>query len=87
MPVTGRPKLIPGGSCPSAADGHCLDHRGSAIFELCLGNLCLRKKVADIADDVLLGADVLVYGPYGPSDLVLSEGLVQLQGALSQCGR
>ncbi len=82
MPDASRPKLVPGGSCPSAADGHRLDHRGSATFELCLGNLCLRKKVdvADIADDVLLGADVLVYGPHGPADLVLSEGLVQLQG-------
>ena len=82
IPITARPKLIPGGPCPSAADGRRLDHRGSAIFELCLGNLCLRKKVdvADIADDVLLGADVLVYGPHGPADLVLSEGLVQLRG-------
>ncbi len=82
IPERQRPKLIPGGSCPSAADGRRLDHWGSAVFELCLGKLCLRKKVAvaDIADDVLLGADVLVYGPHGPADLILSEGLVQLQG-------
>ncbi len=82
IPELQRPKLAPGGPCPSAADGRRLDHRGSATFELCLGKLCLRKRVAvaDIADDVLLGADVLVCGPQGPADLILSEGLIQLQG-------
>ncbi len=82
IPKMLRPNLIPGGSVPSAADGRRLDHKGSATFELCLGNLCLRTRVdvADIADDVLLGADVLVYGPEGPADLVLSEGLMRLRG-------
>ena len=82
LPPQLRPTLVKGGSCPSAADGRRLNHRGSAIFELCLGNLALRKKieVADIADDVLLGADVLVYGPDGPADLILSEGQMRLAG-------
>ncbi len=82
IPKSLRPRLIPGGAVPSAADGRRLDHKGSAVFELCLGNLCLKTRidVADIADDILLGADVLVHGPEGPADLVLSEGLMRLRG-------
>ncbi len=53
-----RPKLVPGGFCPSAAYGRYLGHRGSASFKLSLGQLSIRKKidVTDITDDILLGA-------------------------------
>ncbi|XP_060590512.1 uncharacterized protein LOC132745582 [Ruditapes philippinarum] len=41
--------------------------------------------VADIEDDVLLGFDILIGGEKGPADLLLSKGLIIIQGVEIPC--
>ena len=55
---------------------------GSAVFELDLGPLMLDKTivVAEMADEILLGADVMQFNPGRPADLILSQGAMVLRG-------
>ena len=66
----------------TTADGAELKHRGVAMFDLCLGPVAMKKSflIADIKDDVLLGADVIQKDVGGPADILLSEGKMLLRG-------
>jgi hypothetical protein len=66
----------------TTADGAELKHRGVAMFDLCLGPVAMKKSflIADIKDDVLLGADVIQKDVRGPADILLSEGKMLLRG-------
>ena len=57
------------------ADGSSLSCKGRAVFEIDLGPLRLVRElaVATIADEALLGADILQGDQEGPADLLLSE--------------
>ena len=57
------------------ADGGKLTCKGRAVFDIRLGPLQLGKEisVADIADEDLLGANILQGSKLGPMDLLLSE--------------
>ena len=74
-----------------SADGKPMKLKGRGMFEICLGSLKLERDLAvgDIADDILLGTDILQQGPNGPADLLLSEGRMVLDGisiAVEQIG-
>ena len=64
------------------ADGARLQCEGMATFDLQLGDIIVRKDflVADIKDDILLGADILQKDPSGPADLLLSQDAMILRG-------
>ena len=57
------------------ADGRPIEFKGRAHLALQLGSVPIEKTVtiADIEDEVLLGADLLFKDPSGPADLILSE--------------
>ena len=61
-------------SSPATVDGRLIKAYGSAVFELDLGPLMLDKTivVAEMADEILLGADVMQFNPGRPADLILS---------------
>ncbi len=83
IPDDRRPKLAKiGRRAPKTANGELIKCDGYGTFELSLGPLTLNKSmtVADIEDDVLLGADILLQDEHGPADLMLSEGHVKLRG-------
>ena len=81
IPETNRPPLNKCSS-PATADGRLMKAYGSAVFEIDLGPLMSDKTiaVAELADEVLLGADVLQFDPGGPADLILSQGVMVLRG-------
>ena len=81
IPENHRPPLDKCSS-PATADGRLMKAYGSAVFEMDLGPLMLDKTiaVAKLADEVLLGADVLQFDPGGPADLILSQGVMILRG-------
>ncbi|XP_064633623.1 uncharacterized protein LOC135491580 [Lineus longissimus] len=86
IPEPERPVLVP----PSKrglltnADGGSITYYGKALFWMDLGPLKLEKPllVADIEDEVLLGADILQRDPYGPADILLSQNRIMLKGQL-----
>ena len=69
-------------SWPATADGRLMKAYCSAVCEIDLGPLMLDKTiaVAELEDEVLLGADVLQFDPGGPADLILSQGVMVLRG-------
>ena len=78
-----RPVLMKGSSMEIAmADGKGMIIYGRARFPLMLGSLSLVAilVVADVEDEVLLGSDILLRGPHGPADLILSENAILLEG-------
>ena len=64
------------------ADGSPIPTLGSGQFHMMLGTLELERElvVADIEDDVLLGADIVLRDKDGPADLILSEGNMVFKG-------
>jgi hypothetical protein len=66
----------------SGAGGKKLCCLGSSIFDIEIGPLRIRMPmiVANITDDVLLGADVLMDGETGKADILLSQNKMLLQG-------
>lgn len=64
-------------------DGKALQLRGMGLFEMCLGPLHIERQlvVADISDEVILGADIIQQDPDGPGDLLLSQDKLLLKGA------
>ena len=62
----------------SSANGKPIQCEGDAKFDMLFGPVYLEKTlvVADITDDVLLGADVLLGDASGPADLLLSENKI-----------
>lgn len=55
---------------------------GKGTFELQLGSLVIEKEilVANILDDVLLGADILVIDKQGPANFYLDKSMIVLKG-------
>lgn len=64
------------------ADGSKMTFLGTAVFEIQLGSVVLKKSllIADIEDDALLGGDILQRDEGGPADILLSEGHLTLRG-------
>ena len=64
------------------AGGNSLNFQGRGTFEIYLGPLRLEKElsVAEISDEVLLGADTLQHDEHGPVDLILSLNLMICRG-------
>ena len=62
--------------------GTLINELGKGTFSIKLGEVALEVEavVADIDDDGLLGIDVLQNGNGGPTDLLLSKGVLQVQG-------
>jgi hypothetical protein len=62
----------------TGADGKLISRFGRAVFKLELGPLKTKRLiiVADIQDDILLGADILIRDPRGPVDLLLSRSIM-----------
>ena len=64
------------------ADGRPIVTWGRGHFSMTMGSLELRRElyVAEIEDDVLLGADLMLRDGDGPADLILSEGKMVFKG-------
>lgn len=64
----------------SGPGGDPLKELGKARFNLELDNFKLSEDliVAEIADDELLGVDVLQNHSLGPADILLSKGIIRL---------
>ena len=62
--------------------GTAIKELGQGEFALKLGKISVvvEAVVADIDDDGLLGIDVLQNGSRGPTDLLLSKGVLQVKG-------
>ena len=77
MATENQPKLS-GSSKLIGASGTEIRELGKGLFLLKLGLMLLEVDaiVADIADDALLGVDVLQNGDEGPSDLFMSKGVL-----------
>ncbi|KAJ8308315.1 hypothetical protein KUTeg_013189 [Tegillarca granosa] len=81
-----RPKLTPTVKL-SGPGGDPLKELGKARFNLELDNFKLSEDliVAEIADDGLLGVDVLQNHSLGPADILLSKGIIRLGGNEINC--
>ena len=81
IPVSDRPALSTIVPIIHNADGKPIPCRGSGVFRMMLGPLYLEKNliVADITDDVLLGADVLLGDESGRADLLFSKNIIILR--------
>lgn len=73
--LTSGPKMI-------GASGETIKSYGRATLTIQLGSLRLEHEVtiADICDEVLLGADIIQNLPEGPADFCLSKGYIKLGG-------
>ncbi len=65
------------------ADGNPIPCFGNAVFSIMFGPLYIEKKlvIADITDDILLGADILLGDKAGPADLLFSQNKIVFRGA------
>ena len=86
IPEENRPVLQKSPSIAGAC-GKPLREFGKAKFKLKLADLELEKEViiAEIEDEGLLGMDVLQQEEGGPADILLSKGLIHLNGVLIPC--
>ena len=75
IPKSDRPSMKIKNPLVNSANGKPIKCDGDATFDMLFGPLYLEKPlvVADITDDILLGADVLMGDASGPADLLLSE--------------
>ena len=82
IPIQKRPKLIESPRLVGPG-GISLGEKGKAVFNIKLGSMQLNIEaiVAEIEDDGLLGIDVLQNGDGGPADIILSKGLILINGA------
>ena len=62
------------------AYGQPLQEIGKVDFQLHTLKLTAEVIVADIADEVLLGIDILKNSTSGPADILLDKGVIQLDG-------
>lgn len=74
-------------SCLKGASGKPITEHGVAEFNLSLGTYNVTKDiiVAEIEDEALLGFDVLCGGEKGPADILLSKGVIILDGIEVPC--
>jgi hypothetical protein len=84
IPLENKPELItnPDSRPMTGADGTQISRFGKAVFKLELGPITIERAVivADIEDDVLIGADILIRDPAGPADLLLSQSKMIFHG-------
>lgn len=80
LPQEKKPKLQKTGLRISGANGSNLKCRGKAMFQLKLGTLSLERImiIADITDEVLLGADIMMEDE--KTDILLSQDLMLMRG-------
>ena len=78
-----RPQLDEKTPLMTNANGKPITCRGCGIFPILFGPVYMEKQliVANITDDVLLGADILLGDPDGPADLLFSKKVIQFRGA------
>lgn len=78
IPCNQRPDLHSKVPQLKGASGRDIPCYGTAYFQLQFGPLYLEKKllVADITDDILIGADVLLGDKAGPADLLFSRQII-----------
>ena len=76
-----RPKLVKTSKLVGAG-GVNIKELGKGEFTLQLGPVSVQTEaiVAEIDDDGLLGVDVLQNGEGGPTDLLMSEGVLKVDG-------
>ena len=76
-----RPKLVKTSKLVGAG-GVSIRELGKGIFTLQLGPVSMQTEaiVAEIDDDCLLGVDVLQNGEGGPADLLMSKGVLKVEG-------
>ena len=69
------------------ANGQPLQEIGKVMVEFQLHTLKMTAEVivADIADEVLLGIDILKNSTSGPADILLSKGVIQMGGITIPC--
>ena len=89
LPDEMKPTLMNTTRRVKAADGEDLHCEGIAKFNLELGDEILLGTfvVADIQDDILLGADILQKDVSGPVDLILSEDRMVFRGKAFRCSK
>lgn len=65
-----------------SADNSSIQECGKALFALEVVDIQLQHEVivAKIADEGLLGMDILQNGPGGPADILLSQGVIKWKG-------
>ena len=82
IPEERRPCLSKPKRGVRTANGGRLVAHGIGTFELRLGGVKIKREllVAEIDDEVLLGADILQRDKTGPVDLLLSQGMMKFQG-------
>ena len=81
IPQNLRPKLSKS-SCLTSVSGEPLSELGKAVFEIQLGQEKLTEEmiVAEIADEALLGLDILLKEENGPVEIRLKENLIIFKG-------
>ena len=83
-----QPKLNECGNRPFIGPmGGLIEICGKAEVCLCLGSVSLKMEiaVADLQDDCLLGADILMGLPEGPFNLLLKESCLEWNGTTIPC--
>ena len=83
IPRNEKPSLHPKVPILKNADGKRIQCFGSTDIEMMLGPLYVEKKVvvAEITDDVLLGADIMLGDEAGPADLLFSKNVMYFRNA------
>lgn len=83
IPDAERPKLSKSTPILKNADGNSIPCHGTASFNIRFGSLYLEKKlvIAEITDDILFGADILLGDRDGPADLLFSQHKIVFKGA------
>ena len=87
IPSKKRPNLEPWDTQIAGAAGKPIQLVGIGNFDIELGPLHKTKEliVAKIEDDALLGMDILQNEVHGGADILLSEGIIKLQGECIPC--
>ncbi|KAH3840323.1 hypothetical protein DPMN_113770 [Dreissena polymorpha] len=83
----GRKPALSGSTSLRGASGVPIKEIDKGLFELRLGEMLVQREaiVAEIDDVVLLGYDVLAKGAAGPADILLSRGVILLDGHEIPC--
>ena len=87
IPENIRPQLTRVSSPLTGAGGNTITEVGKADFTIELGPLSLKREiiVAEIADEGLLGIDILQNEEGGPADILLSKGIIKMQDKIIPC--
>ena len=82
IPKERRPKLSPAPKMDQAVKGASVQPLGRAIFKLQLGTWTGKRliTVVSIADDALLGDDILRLDITGPGDILYTENVLKFAG-------